>query len=91
MKDTPQTIRLVHGLWVTPLSWAKFRHYFEGLGHTVVAPAWPGITKNVPGLRRDASSLHGIGIHEVVAHYTEIIRRLTSATTRAPRCWSSAE
>jgi len=70
------TIVLIHGLWVTPGSWDKFQRYFEGQGHDVIASAWPGINKDVAAMRRDPSGLHGIGIAEVMAHYTKIIRSL---------------
>lgn len=73
---TKRPIVLVHGLWVTPLSWEPFRRRFENLGHRVLAPAWPGIVGSVADMRRDASTFHGIGAAEVVAHYAEIIRGL---------------
>lgn len=76
MKTDPRTIVLVHGLWVTPLSWEPFRRYYEKLGHHVLAPAWPGIQGSVADMRRDPSGLHGIGAEDVVAHYTRIIRAL---------------
>lgn len=71
-----KTILLIHGLWVTPSSWENFRRYYESAGYTVLAPAWPGINGDVPAMQRDASSLKGIGIAEVIAHYTKIIRSL---------------
>jgi len=42
----------------------------------VLAPAWPGIEGEVEGMRRDPSSFNGIGIEQVVAHYTRIIQAL---------------
>jgi pimeloyl-ACP methyl ester carboxylesterase len=76
MTSRPHTIVLIHGLWVTPLSWEPFRRFYENLGHRVLAPAWPGIKGSVADMRRDASSFHGIGAGEVVAHYAGIIRAL---------------
>jgi pimeloyl-ACP methyl ester carboxylesterase len=70
------TIVLIHGLWVTPLSWEPFRQHFERLGYRVLAPAWPGIQGSVADMRRDPSSLNGVGAGEVVAHYARIIRSL---------------
>jgi len=70
------TILLIHGLWVTPSSWEKFKGYFEGRGHNVIASPWPGINKDVAAMRRNPSGLFGIGIEEVVAHYSRIIRSL---------------
>jgi pimeloyl-ACP methyl ester carboxylesterase len=71
-----KTIVLIHGLWVTPSSWKKFQNYFESRGHNVIASPWPGINHDVAAMRRDPSGLNGIGIEEVVAHYTKIIRGL---------------
>jgi len=75
MKSQPAIV-LIHGLWVTPSSWAKFRNHYESRGHEVIAAPWPGVNEDVAAMRRDASGLHGIGIGEVVAHYTRIIRSL---------------
>jgi len=71
-----KNILLIHGLWVTPSSWEKFKGYFEGRGYNVIASPWPGINKDVAAMRRDPSGLFGIGIEEVVAHYSRIVRSL---------------
>jgi len=71
-----KTILLIHGLWVTPSSWAKFKAHYESRGHHVIASPWPGINKDVAAMRRDPSGLYGVGIGEVVAHYSKIIRSL---------------
>lgn len=76
MKTQSRTIVLVHGLWVTPLSWEPFKRYYENLGYRVLAPAWPGIQGSVADMRRDPSSLNGVGAGEVVEHYAKIIRAL---------------
>ena len=36
-------IILIHGLWLTPLSWEGWKARFEQHGHEVLAPAWPGM------------------------------------------------
>lgn len=74
--SNPKTILLVHGLWVTPRSWHKFQNYYEARGYRVLAPAWPGIKGEVEDMQRDPSSFNGIGIADVLAHYTRIIRSL---------------
>ena len=38
----PDTIVLIHGLWVTPRSWEKWVERYEGRGYRVLAPAYPG-------------------------------------------------
>lgn len=75
-KAKPCTIVLIHGLWVTPASWEPFRRFYEHLGHEVIAPAWPGIEGGATDLRRNPSSLHGIGAEDAVAHYARIVGAL---------------
>jgi pimeloyl-ACP methyl ester carboxylesterase len=75
--NSSKTIVLIHGLWVTPRSWEKFKSYYEAHGYNVLAPAWPGIQGEVEGMQRDPSSFNNIGIEQVVAHYTKIIQALS--------------
>ena len=72
-------IVLVHGLWVTPHCWDKFRSYYESRGHQVLAPGWPGVSGNAAEMRRDAAGLNGLGAEQVINHYAEIIRGLPEA------------
>jgi pimeloyl-ACP methyl ester carboxylesterase len=76
MKTKSRAIVLVHGLWVTPLSWEPFKRFYETRGYRVLAPAWPGIEGSVADMRRDSSSFKGVGAGEVVDHYARIIRAL---------------
>src|SRR5229473_2179360 len=39
----PASIVLIHGLWMTPLSWGKWTKRFSSKGYTAIAPAWPGV------------------------------------------------
>src|SRR5262249_38400000 len=71
-------IVLIHGLWLTPLSWEGWKARFEQRGHEVLAPAWPRMEGGVEALRRDPSIMDGLGIAEGVNHYDRILRRLVS-------------
>jgi pimeloyl-ACP methyl ester carboxylesterase len=73
---TPDTIVLIHGMWMTPLSWEHWIDRYTSRGHRVLAPAWPGLDAEPEQLRRDPSPLRGLGITEVVDHYDTIIRGL---------------
>lgn len=73
-----QTIVLIHGMWMTPLSWEHWVSRYRERGHTVLAPAWPGLDKEPEELRRDPSPLRGLSITDVVDHYERIIRELDS-------------
>jgi pimeloyl-ACP methyl ester carboxylesterase len=78
--DQPQaeTIVLIHGMWMTPLSWEHWIDHYTDRGHRVLAPAWPGLDAEPEELRRDPSPLRGLGIAEIVDHYDKIIRELDS-------------
>lgn len=69
-------IVLVHGLWMTPLSWEHWVDRYTSRGHRVLAPSWPGLEADVSELRRDPSPLAGLGAKEIVDHYERIIREL---------------
>jgi pimeloyl-ACP methyl ester carboxylesterase len=74
--NDPHTIVLIHGMWMTPLSWEHWAERYRGLGHEVIASAWPGLDREPAELRRDPSPLHGLSITDVVDHYEKIIRQL---------------
>lgn len=75
--DDDPTIMLIHGLWMTPLCWEKFKDRFEDLGYKVVVPGWPGHEGDVQEIREMAeSTLAGLGLEEVVEHYKTIIQNL---------------
>jgi pimeloyl-ACP methyl ester carboxylesterase len=71
-----ETIVLIHGMWMTPLSWEAWVNHYTDRGHRVLAPAWPGLDQDPAELRRDPSPLRGIDITNVVDHYEKIIRGL---------------
>ena len=71
------TIVLIHGLWMTPVSWQGWKERFEGRGHQVLAPGWPGVgDREVEVIRQDPSALEGLGIKEIADHYESIVRDL---------------
>jgi pimeloyl-ACP methyl ester carboxylesterase len=73
---TPNTIVLIHGLWMTSLSWEHWIDRYEARGLRVLAPAWPGMDGDIDELRRDPSVIEHLGIQEIVDHYAAIIREL---------------
>src|SRR3989442_3469433 len=75
--DQPKAeIVLIHGMWMTPLSWEHWVSHYIDRGHRVIAPAWPGLDKEPEELRRDPSPLRGLSIRDIVDHYDKIIRGL---------------
>jgi len=77
---TPDTtIVLIHGLWLTPLSW---EHWVDGYEDRVIAPTWPGMDADIEDLRRDPSAMAGVGITEITDRYDSIIRELDLEESR---------
>jgi pimeloyl-ACP methyl ester carboxylesterase len=73
---TPDTIVLIHGLWMTPRSWEKWIEHFQAGGYKVEAPSWPGLEGDVDELRRDPSPIAGQDAPQILDHYDAIIRGL---------------
>jgi pimeloyl-ACP methyl ester carboxylesterase len=76
MASAPHTIVLIHGMWMTPLSWEHWAERFRQQGHEVIAPAWPRLDKEPAALRSDPSPLHGLSVTDVVDSYETTIRGL---------------
>jgi len=75
------TVVLIHGLWMTPLSWEHWVARYEQRGLRVIAPGYPGIepgTAGVEALRRDPAPLADLGVREVFDHLAEAIGTLNS-------------
>ena len=55
--SAPDTIVLIHGLWVTSRSWEKWAERYEDTGYHVLAPAYPGDEVEVEALNEDPSPI----------------------------------
>lgn len=76
--DPSADIILIHGLWMTPRSWEHWAERYESRGHTVAAPAWPGLSGEVEALRADPTPLTKLDINQIVDHYEHLIGGLDS-------------
>ena len=74
------TIVLIHGLWMTPLSWEHWVERFEGRGYAVVAPAWPGFEGDPESIRADTSKVEDLGLEEIIDHMDAVISRIEGPT-----------
>ena len=74
--NAPNTIVLIHGLWLTSLSWENWIERFSSRGYQVLAPEWPGMDADIEELRKDTSAFENLGIEEIVDSYEAIIRDL---------------
>jgi len=74
--ESKANIVLIHGLWMTALSWEHWVERFTSRGHHVIAKSWPGMDIDIEELRRDPSGTEHLGIAEIVEHYEAIVRAL---------------
>jgi pimeloyl-ACP methyl ester carboxylesterase len=70
-----QHVVLIHGLWVSPHSWQPWIDRYTAAGHTVHAPAWPGVSELDEELDH-AKAPADIGVVEVADHYDAFVRAL---------------
>ncbi|MBB4838576.1 pimeloyl-ACP methyl ester carboxylesterase [Sphingomonas kyeonggiensis] len=71
------TVMLIHGAWLTPSSWDRFRQRFEAAGVSVVAPPWPYLDRPVDELRRAPDPRLGkLGLRQITDHYATLIEAM---------------
>jgi alpha-beta hydrolase superfamily lysophospholipase len=64
---------LIHGAWLSALSWENYADYFTRRGFDVSAPEWPRKQGDVEQMRETAEASAGLGVQEIVDHYARII------------------
>ena len=69
----PDTVVLVHGLWMTPRSWEEWIAYYEAKGMRVLAPSYPGFEIEVEALRERPEVIAELTVPEVVDHLAAAI------------------
>ena len=74
----PDTIVLVHGFWVTPISWEKWVERYEDKGYRVLTPTYPGFEGGVDALREDPSPIEALTFPSIIEHIGAIIDELDS-------------
>jgi len=75
MSDAPRpdTVVLVHGLWMTPRSWEHWVPYYEAKGLKVLTPGYPGFEIEVEALRENPDLIAKLGVPETVDHLASVI------------------
>jgi pimeloyl-ACP methyl ester carboxylesterase len=76
--DGKPPIVLVHGFWVTPRSWEDWIRHYEGRGHQVLAPAYPGFEVEVEALNEDPSPIEALTVPAIINHLEAVIDGLDS-------------
>jgi len=78
MSAAPDTVVLVHGLWVTPRSWEHWVERYESRGLTVLTPAYPGFEVEVEALRADPSIIAECDIVETIDHLASVVESVST-------------
>ena len=75
---TPDTVVLVHGLWMTPRSWEGWVAHYEAQGYTVLTPGYPGFEIEVEALREQPEVIAEQKVPTIVDHIAGMIEQLAS-------------
>lgn len=74
----PDTVVLIHGLWMTPRSWEHWVTHYEAKGLTVLTPAYPGFEIEVEALRENPQVIADLTVPETVDHLAAVIEELAT-------------
>ena len=72
-----QPVVFVHGLWLLPSSWDRWRTTFEEAGYATLAPGWPDDPETVDEARAHPEVFAGKGVQAVTDHHLEVAHALT--------------
>lgn len=75
-QESPDTILLIHGLWMTPRSWEKWAKRYESRGYRVFTPAYPGFEVEVEALRADPSPIERVTVPETIEFLEGMVKGL---------------
>lgn len=76
INEAPDTIVLIHGLWVTPRSWEGWKEHYEAEGYTVLTPGYPGFEIEVEALREKPDLIASLTVPDTVDHLAAVIEAL---------------
>ena len=71
-----ETIVFIHGAWLASNSWDPFAAFFADRGYATLAPEWPRKPGDIERSATAPTTLAGLGVAEIVDHYTAIIEAL---------------
>lgn len=74
--SAPDTVVLIHGLWLTALSWEHWIDRYRSRGYKVIAPSWPGMEGSIDELRRNPEKVAGLDVKQIADHYDAIVRKM---------------
>ncbi len=66
----------VHGLWLLPSSWDRWRAVFEAAGYATLAPGWPDDPNTVDEANRHPEVMAHKTVGGVADHFSDVIGQL---------------
>jgi pimeloyl-ACP methyl ester carboxylesterase len=66
----------VHGLWLLPNSWDRWRTRFEDAGYATIAPSWPDDPNTVDEANRHPEVMAHKTIGQIADHFEYVISKL---------------
>jgi non-heme chloroperoxidase len=67
----------IHGLWLLPSSWDRWRPVFEQAGYTTLIPGWPDDPNTVDEANAHPEVFAKKSVGQVADHFEDVIGRLT--------------
>jgi pimeloyl-ACP methyl ester carboxylesterase len=71
-------IVFVHGLWLLPSSWDRWRTVFEDAGYTTLAPGWPDDPETVEQANENPDVFAHKTVGQIADHFEDVIAKLGS-------------
>jgi non-heme chloroperoxidase len=69
----------VHGLWLLPSSWDRWRAVFEDAGYSTLTPGWPDDPETVAEANERPEVFANKSVGDVADHLDDVIRKLDAA------------
>ncbi len=73
----PSPVVFIHGLWLLPSSWDRWRAVFEEAGYTTLSPGWPDDPNTVDEANRHPEVFAHKTVGQVADHFADVIGKLT--------------
>ena len=71
-----QPVVFVHGLWLLPNSWDRWREVFEQAGYATAAPGWPDDPETTEEAKAHPEVFANKSIGQIADHYQDVIEAL---------------
>ncbi len=68
----------VHGLWLLPMSWDRWRRIFEDAGFATLAPGWPDDPNTVAEANAHPEVFANKTVGEIADHFEDVVGKLAT-------------